>query len=126
MGRSVAVANLASPIARKSAGVGLGADPPFSMMPVLGLLNQFAEAGVMHTAERSNSDIIVLVVLMFHSPISELFELRHLPCKIRRLGLHRTAIVETHKTATRYAMDCGVSKTWAWRLIGADLFYENS
>src|ERR1700704_7166422 len=83
-----ATATFASPMARKSAGVGLGADPTFSMVPVFGLLNQFADAGVMNTAaERSSRDIIVLVVLMFHSPLSELSELGQLRCKTRRLGL---------------------------------------
>jgi hypothetical protein len=81
-----ATATFESPIARKSAGVGFAADPTFSMAPVFGLLNQLAEAGLMNTAERSSSDIIVLVVLMFHSPVSELSELGQLPCQIRRLG----------------------------------------
>jgi hypothetical protein len=41
----------------------------FNIVFVLGLLNQFADAGAMNTADRSSSDIIVLAVLMVHSCI---------------------------------------------------------
>jgi len=54
-------------MARKPSGVGLGAEPIFNIVLVFWLLNQFADAGAMHTADRSSRDIIMLVVLMFHS-----------------------------------------------------------
>jgi hypothetical protein len=66
---SLARADFESPIARKSAGFGLGADPMFKSVCVTWLPNQFADAGVMHTADRSSRDSMVFVVLMFHSSI---------------------------------------------------------
>src|SRR5882672_47178 len=49
-------------MASRSAGFGFGAEPTFRLTPIRGLLNQLAEAGVMHTADSNSRGIIAFLM----------------------------------------------------------------
>src|SRR3979490_3153490 len=49
-------------MASRSAGFGFGAEPTFRLTPSRGLLNQLAEAGVMHTADSNSRGIIAFLI----------------------------------------------------------------